>query len=210
MSRRSHKPPRRGWRWSSRPPIDYWREGTDGPGLRHAVPLRPLIRTRAERRSAQFAERGLRKHIEGVLGELRSLGVPEMIVERAERDFVARLALVHAQLAEHARLTAGLAPAVVPLGELGAGIVRLRLASGLSQAQLAARLGVNPSVVSRDERSGYERVSLAKALKVLDALGVVGTVRLATHPPAQARSLGPPDTPRSLDQPPPGEPGPQD
>ena len=55
---------------------------------------------------------------------------------------------------------------------LGPLLIALRIAQGLSQRELARRLGVHESQVSRDERNEYFGVTLERAVKVLDALNV--------------------------------------
>ena len=51
-------------------------------------------------------------------------------------------------------------------------LVALRIAQGLNQRELADRLGVHESQVSRDERNEYHGVTVERAQRVLDALGV--------------------------------------
>jgi transcriptional regulator with XRE-family HTH domain len=48
----------------------------------------------------------------------------------------------------------------------------LRIAQGVSQRELARRLGVHESQVSRDERNEYFGITVERAVKVLDALNV--------------------------------------
>jgi len=55
---------------------------------------------------------------------------------------------------------------------LGAMLVGLRIASGISQRELANRLGVHESQISRDERNEYHGITVERASKVLHALGV--------------------------------------
>jgi ribosome-binding protein aMBF1 (putative translation factor) len=55
---------------------------------------------------------------------------------------------------------------------LGHLLISLRIAQGTSQRELAKRLGVHESQVSRDERNEYFGVTLERAIKVLDALNV--------------------------------------
>src|SRR5438874_1083087 len=63
------------------------------------------------------------------------------------------------------------------LGDLtnlrGAGrlLVHLRIAAGLTQRELADRLDVHESQVSRDERNEYHGVTLDRASKIMDAIG---------------------------------------
>lgn len=55
---------------------------------------------------------------------------------------------------------------------LGHLLISLRIAQGVSQRELARRLGVHESQVSRDERNEYFGITLERAVKVLDALNV--------------------------------------
>ncbi len=55
---------------------------------------------------------------------------------------------------------------------LGHLLVSLRIAQGISQRELAKRLGVHESQVSRDERNEYFGITLERTMKVVDALKV--------------------------------------
>lgn len=55
---------------------------------------------------------------------------------------------------------------------LGQLLIAVRIAQGISQRELAGRLGVHESQVSRDERNEYFGITLERAVKVLDALNV--------------------------------------
>ncbi len=55
---------------------------------------------------------------------------------------------------------------------MGQLLVALRIAQGISQRELADRLGVHESQVSRDERNEYHGITVERAQRVLDALGV--------------------------------------
>jgi ribosome-binding protein aMBF1 (putative translation factor) len=51
-------------------------------------------------------------------------------------------------------------------------LISLRIAQGISQRDLAKRLDVHESQVSRDERNEYFGITLERAVKLLDALNV--------------------------------------
>jgi ribosome-binding protein aMBF1 (putative translation factor) len=61
---------------------------------------------------------------------------------------------------------------LVNLRGLGHLLISLRIAQGLSQRDLAKRLDVHESQVSRDERNEYYGITLERAVKILDALNV--------------------------------------
>lgn len=81
----------------------------------------------------------------------------------------------HAQLVDEVKVYERLKRG--DLGDLtnlrGAGrlLVHLRIAAGITQRELAERLGVHESQVSRDERNEYHGVTLDRASKVMDAIG---------------------------------------
>ncbi len=82
----------------------------------------------------------------------------------------------HLQLQEevesYERLKRGELPDLENLRGLGHLLISLRIAKGISQRDLAARLGVHESQVSRDERNEYHGITLERASRVLDALKV--------------------------------------
>lgn len=51
-------------------------------------------------------------------------------------------------------------------------LISLRIAQGISQRDLAKRLDVHESQVSRDERNEYFGITLERAMRVLEALNV--------------------------------------
>jgi len=58
-------------------------------------------------------------------------------------------------------------------------IPRIRIARGMTQTELARRLGVSKQVVSRYEESDYLTVGLARLQEILDVLGAKALIRLS-------------------------------
>lgn len=96
----------------------------------------------------------------------------------------------HLQLQEevegYERLKRGEFDELRNLRGLGHLLIALRIARGISQRQLAERLGVHESQVSRDERNEYHGITLDRAVRVLDALGV--ELRSTVEVPAEDRA----------------------
>jgi transcriptional regulator with XRE-family HTH domain len=65
------------------------------------------------------------------------------------------------------------------LDEIGEAATKARLASGMTQKQVADELSVTEQMVQKDESRGYESAGVAKLAEVLDILGyeLVGCVR---------------------------------
>ena len=65
---------------------------------------------------------------------------------------------------------------------LGQILIGLRIARGMTQRQLAERLDVNETMVSRDERNEYHGITVDRAKRVIDALGVRLVTRVEVEP----------------------------
>lgn len=71
---------------------------------------------------------------------------------------------------------------------LGQALIGLRIFLGMTQRQLAERLGVNETIVSRDERNEYHGITVERAERVIAALGGVRLVtRVEVDPPSQPK-----------------------
>ncbi len=64
-------------------------------------------------------------------------------------------------------------------------LISLRIAQGMSQRELAKRLNVHESQVSRDERNEYFGITLERAVKILDALNVRLHTKVEIEPPRE-------------------------
>lgn len=103
---------------------------------------------------------------------LQEMGLSKEEIERGMDPLVS----FHLQLVEevqgYERLKRGDLGDVMNLQGLGRLLVAARIARGLTQRELAARMDVHESQVSRDERNEYHGVTLERASRILDALGV--------------------------------------
>ena len=66
-----------------------------------------------------------------------------------------------------------------PLEELGLMLIRLRIARGISQKELAQRMGVRPQQVQQDEENEYHSLTVGRLKRILEALEVKAEVRVA-------------------------------
>lgn len=85
------------------------------------------------------------------------------------------------ELREYDQLKSGdlKVPRIDRLDEIAPFIVKLRIAKGVSQTELANRLGVSKQVISRYEESDYQAVGIARLQEILDAIGVKTAVTLS-------------------------------
>ena len=97
----------------------------------------------------------------------------------------------HAQLEEevawYERVKAGDIETVGSLRALGMLLIALRIAAGLSQRELAQRLGVSEAQVSRDERHEYYGIAPERAQRIVEALG--GKISIHVERTEQEREL---------------------
>jgi ribosome-binding protein aMBF1 (putative translation factor) len=105
-------------------------------------------------------------------GRLREAGLTDMEIKRV----IDPMESFHLQLQEevesYERLRRGEFDDLDNLHGLGHLLISTRIAQGISQRELARRLEVHESQVSRDERNEYFGITLERAVRVLDALNV--------------------------------------
>jgi transcriptional regulator with XRE-family HTH domain len=65
---------------------------------------------------------------------------------------------------------------------LGHLLIALRIAQGVSQRELAKRLDVHESQVSRDERNEYYGITLERVIRILEALNVRLRTKVEAEP----------------------------
>ncbi len=96
------------------------------------------------------------------------------IIELERASLVGQLAELDAQVREYEQLRAGqfATTRVLSLADLPDALVRARIAAGLSQRELAGRLGMKEQQIQRYESDGYAGASLSRLHEVMDALGV--------------------------------------
>lgn len=131
-----------------------------------------MIRNEAEYREALARLADEQKRLADHRSRLKATGLKAEEIKRV----IDPIASFHLQLKEevesYQRLKRGEFEELENLRGLGHLLISLRIAKGISQRELAKRLKVHESQVSRDERNEYFGVTLERAMKIVDALGV--------------------------------------
>ena len=70
-------------------------------------------------------------------------------------------------------------PKVEGLDQVAPFIAKLRIAKGISQTELARRLGISKQVISRYEETDYQTVAVARLQEILDAIGIKALITLS-------------------------------
>ncbi len=94
------------------------------------------------------------------------------------------------EVASYERLRRGEFEELQNFEGLGRLLIALRISQGMSQRELAERLGVHESQVSRDERNEYHGITVERAGRILEALGAEVTTRVAAAGSAAAGKSG--------------------
>lgn len=134
-----------------------------------------MIKTDAQRERTLIQIDGFRKALAATEKELS--GKRAAVVRASYESMIRQL---DEEVREYDRLKSGklsLAP-VERLDQIAPFIVKIRIAKGVSQTELAERLGVSKQVISRYEESDYQTVGVARLQEILDAIGVKTAVTL--------------------------------
>jgi len=129
--------------------------------IRNEQEYRLALRRLAE--DDQFAEAQRQAFVEAGL-------MPDE-VERALEPTMAFHAQLREEIEWYERVQRRAFEVLHNLAGLGRLLIALRIANGLTQNELAERLGVSEAQVSRDERNEYHGITLERAQRILDALG---------------------------------------
>ena len=120
---------------------------------------------------------------------LEALRLSDVEVQRALEPTLA----FHEQLVEEVetydRMRRGDIDSVWSLAQIGRILIGLRIAAGLSQRELASRLKVSESQVSRDERNDYHGISLDRAERIVQAIGGEIEVKAQAPPRRPGREM---------------------
>jgi hypothetical protein len=142
-----------------------------------------MIRNEAEYQEASARLADERNRLTEHRTRLKETGLSDDEIKRV----IDPIESFHLQLKEevegYERLKRGEFEELDNLRGLGHLLISLRVAQGISQRELAKRLDVHESQVSRDERNEYFGITLERAIKILDALNVRLHTKVEIEPP---------------------------
>jgi DNA-binding Xre family transcriptional regulator len=126
---------------------------------------------RITKAQAQEFERGLKEMREAPADDKQL----DPIIRQAMEDAMAsQLSTLHRELGEYEALRSGECTVLdlASLDELPSALIRARIASGLSQKQLAERLGLKEQQIQRYEATEYAAANLERLQEISQALGI--------------------------------------
>ncbi len=112
------------------------------------------------------------KHIEAEKEALEAMGLSAEKVKYGLNPLKSFHLGAVEEVRAYERLKAGHLPKLTSLEVLGRLLVEARIASGITQRELAKRLGIHETQVSRDENNDYHGVTVERATRILNALGL--------------------------------------
>jgi DNA-directed RNA polymerase specialized sigma subunit len=118
--------------------------------------------------------------------KLEGLGLSEEEVRRVLEPMLSFRAQLEEEVEWYERVRRRDFGIIRDLSAVGALLIALRIANGLSQRELAEKLGVSEAQVSRDERNEYHGITVERAQRVLDAMNETLTSRVEDKPLALA------------------------
>jgi DNA-binding XRE family transcriptional regulator len=152
-----------------------------------------MIRNDREYQETQRRIKEHEKHLAAEKDALEAMGLSAEKVQYGLNPLKSYQLGLMEEVRAYERLKAGRLPRLASLAGLGRLLVEARIASGITQRELAKRLAVNETQVSRDENNDYHGVTVERAARILNALGLdlSGTrVRVKTGIKAAAAVAG--------------------
>jgi DNA-directed RNA polymerase specialized sigma subunit len=139
-----------------------------------------MIRNESEYEAAKRRLEQNRDVEQSQRSELMKAGLSADQIERGLEPLLTFHAELQDEIAWYDSVRRGEIPSISSLSAIGRLLIALRLAAGLSQHELAARLEVSEAAVSRDERNEYHGITVDRAQRIIDTLK--GTVIVTTQP----------------------------
>lgn len=131
-----------------------------------------MIRNEKEYKEAVARLKEERARLKEQRARLRETGLTNAEIKRATDPMESFHLQLKEEVESYERLCQGNFGELHNFHGIGQLLIGLRIAQGLSQRELADRIGVHESQVSRDERNEYFNITAERINKILDALNV--------------------------------------
>ena len=131
-----------------------------------------MIRNETEYQEASERLAQERQRLVEHKARLKTAGLTEEEIKRVIDPFESFHLQLKEEVESYEKLKRGEFDELDNLRGLGHLLISIRIAQGLSQRDLAKKLKVHESQVSRDERNEYFGITLERAIRLLDALNV--------------------------------------
>ena len=143
-----------------------------------------MIRTDAEYQQVRARLRDERQRLGEHEARMKEMNLSAAERKRALDPLQPFSAQLEEEMEAYERAQRGSFESTTNLHGLGRLLIGARIYRGISQRELASRLGVHESQVSRDERNEYGSITVERASRILEALGVEMVSELEPGPRA--------------------------
>ncbi|WP_058306343.1 helix-turn-helix domain-containing protein [Gracilibacillus massiliensis] len=137
-----------------------------------------MIKTESAYREAVQKLKQDKAFIESEKNRFVEMGLEKEHIELAIQPYVS----FHEQLKEevdyYERIKRGEFDTVINLRTIGNTLIAYRIYIGMSQNELAEKLGVSPSQVSRDERNEYYGATIERIQQVMEAMNMTSVTKV--------------------------------
>ena len=130
-----------------------------------------MIRNESEYQKATERLAEEKAMLEEQLSKLKEMDLSKAEIKRAMDPMRSFHEQLKEEVASYERLCRGEFDELTNFEGVGRLLVALRIAAGLTQRELAERLDVHVTAVSRDERNEYHGITIERASRVLSAIG---------------------------------------
>jgi ribosome-binding protein aMBF1 (putative translation factor) len=144
-----------------------------------------MIRNETEYQEASTRLAEERNRLAEHRSRLRQAGLSEAEIKRVTDPMESFHLQLQEEVESYERLKRGEFEELENFRGFGHLLISLRIAQGMSQRELAKRLNVHESQVSRDERNEYFGITLERAIRTLDALNVRLHTKVEMQPPRE-------------------------
>jgi ribosome-binding protein aMBF1 (putative translation factor) len=133
-----------------------------------------MIKNEKQYRITKAQVRRFQDALTELVGQARPSSISPRLWEAQRQAAQSQLEELQEQVEAYERLQLGKSKAVVleAVEDLPRALIRARIASGMTQAGLARRLGIKPQQVQRYEATEYDSASFARICRVVQALGL--------------------------------------
>jgi transcriptional regulator with XRE-family HTH domain len=140
-----------------------------------------MIRNDTEYQDAIRRLEGGEKNLAKYRAKLETEGLTPKQIDYAIGPSASLTLQAREEVTHYERMKRGDLDPIVNLHGMGPMLIAARIAAGVTQRHLAERLEVHESQISRDERNEYHGVTVERASRILDALGVTLTSALGVE-----------------------------
>lgn len=140
-----------------------------------------MIRTDAEYQDALKRLQQDRTVVATQRAKLHELDLTDEEIERALQPGLSFHEQLQEEVSVYEAMRRGEISSIHSLVEIGRVIIGLRIARGITQRELAERMQVSESQVSRDERNDYHGITVDRAQRIISALN--GRIQLDAEAP---------------------------